>query len=135
MLPTSPPVPDEDSAPYWAGLREHRLELQRCDACAEVRFPRMPACPRCGSPEWSAYEASGAGRVYSWIVVHRPLPPFEVADLPVTIATVELDEGCRMLGRLVSGEAAVDVRVSADFVDHADRTELVFRAADDRTDS
>ena len=132
MLRTSAPVPDEDSAPYWAGLREHRLELQRCDACGEVRFPRMPACPRCGSPEWSAYQATGAGRVYSWIVVQRALPPFEAADLPATIATVELDEGCRLLGRLVTGAAGVDVRVSADYVDHADWTELVFRTLDNK---
>jgi len=129
VIATLPPAADEDSAPYWAGLREGRIELQRCTACGEVRFPRMPACPNCGSPDWVAHTAAGTGRIYSWIVVHRPLPPFEPADLPCTLATVELDEGCRLLGRLVSGAAGVDVPVTADFVAHGDAwTELVFRA-------
>ena len=126
-MKTSTPRTDEDSAAYWAGLREQRILLQRCAVCSEMRFPRMPACPNCGSPEWSEQEVSGSGRVYSWIVVHRPLPPFEQADLPCTLATVELDEGCRVLGRLVSGDARPDLRVRAEFCAHEDWTELVFR--------
>ncbi len=122
------PVADEDSAPFWQALREHRVLLQKCSNCREIRFPPMPGCPNCGSGEWEHLTATGLGRIYSWIVVHRPLGTITEADLPCTLATVELDEGCRVLGR-VTGEAGVDVRVSARYVDHDDWTELAFEPA------
>jgi uncharacterized OB-fold protein len=130
MTTASGPVPDEDSAPYWAGLRERRIQLQKCAVCGEVRFPRMPACPACGSPAWEELAAAGTGRVYSWIVVHRPLGTLTPEDLPCTLATVELDEGCRVLARLTAEyEVMTDLPVTADFVDHGEWTELVFLPA------
>ena len=121
----SGPVADEDSAPFWDALRGHRILLQQCAGCSEIRFPPMPGCPHCGSGDWEHVSASGRGRVYSWIVVHRPLGTITEADLPCTLATVELDEGCRVLGRL-TGDASIDLRVSATYVDHDDWTELAF---------
>jgi hypothetical protein len=133
----SRPVPDEDSAGYWAALREHHILLQRCTGCAETRFPRMPGCPRCGSDGFADVEVRGTGKVYSWIVIHRPLGGLTPDQLPRTIVTVELDEGCRVLGRLVSssGDAdgvGVDLPVEPLFVDHDGWTELAFTAAGQR---
>lgn len=127
----SRPVPDEDSADYWAALRDHRILLQQCRRCGETRFPRMPGCPQCGSEQFHDVEVRGSGKVYSWIVIHRPLGGLTAEQLPRTIATVELDEGCRILGRLVNGTAeaadvAADRPVEAVFVDHDDWTELAF---------
>ncbi len=130
-IPDSPgPSVDEDSAPFWSALREHRIVLQRCAQCGEVRFPRMPGCPRCGSSASDDIAATGHGRIYSWIVVHRPLGSIPEEALPSTIATVELAEGCRVLGRLLRGEAAVDYPVTACYVDHDSWTELAFAPAD-----
>lgn len=132
------PVPDEDSAAYWTALRDHRILLQRCSRCAETRFPRMPGCPRCGSADSSDIEARGTGTVYSWVVVHRPLGGLTTEQLPRTIVTVQLDEGCRMLGRLLKrgddeGPAVrVDLPVEAVFVDHAGWTEMAFTPAGQR---
>jgi uncharacterized OB-fold protein len=126
LQPAPGPAADEDSAPFWSALREHRLVLQKCRDCGEVRFPRMPGCPKCGSSASEDVSASGTGRIYSWIVVHRPLGTIPEDALPCTIATVELDEGCRVLGRLVSGSAGIDLPVSARFVDHDEWTELTF---------
>jgi len=125
----SAPVVDEDSAPFWEALRGHRVLLQKCANCQEIRFPPMPGCPNCGSGEWEHVTAGGRGRIYSWIVVHRPLGTITEADLPCTLATVELDEGCRVLGRL-TGDASVDLPVSARYVDHDEWTELAFVAAE-----
>ncbi|HEX4018963.1 MAG TPA: zinc ribbon domain-containing protein [Frankiaceae bacterium] len=121
----SGPVADEDSASFWEALREHHISLQKCSNCGEVRFPPMPGCPNCGSGECTHVTASGGGRVYSWIVVHRALGTITEADVPCTLATVELDEGCRVLGRL-SGDARVDLPVNARYVDHDGWTELAF---------
>jgi uncharacterized OB-fold protein len=120
------PVADEDSAPFWQALREHRIILQKCCNCSEIRFPPMPGCPRCGSGDAEHVTASGQGRIYSWIVVRRPMGSITQDQVPCTIATVELDEGCRVLGRLTAGETGVDVPVSAEYVERDGWTELTF---------
>jgi uncharacterized OB-fold protein len=123
--PVAGPVADEDSAPFWDALRGHQVLLQKCANCREIRFPPMPGCPKCGAGQSEHVTASGLGRVYSWIVVHRPLGTITEPDLPCTLATVELDEGCRVLGRL-TGDASIDLRVEARYVDHDNWTELAF---------
>jgi hypothetical protein len=130
IVPAPGPSADEDSAPFWSALREHRLVLQRCADCGEVRFPRMPGCPRCGSNASEDVPSGGRGRIYSWIVVHRPLGSIPEDALPCTIATVELEEGCRVLGRVLDGEAALDLPVTAGYLDHDAWTELTFVPAD-----
>jgi uncharacterized OB-fold protein len=91
----------------------------------------MPGCPHCGSAEADLVQVSGAGRIYSWIVAHRPVGTLTEDELPCTIITVELDEGCRMLGRLdTSVRPAVDLPVTPRFVDHDGWTELAFSAAE-----
>ncbi|WP_374450259.1 Zn-ribbon domain-containing OB-fold protein, partial [Stella sp.] len=53
------PVPDPDSAHFWAGCRSHRLLIQRCRACGTHRFPAGPICAHCRSREADWIEASG----------------------------------------------------------------------------
>jgi uncharacterized OB-fold protein len=120
------PRSDVDSEPFWAGLRERRILLQRCEADGRLRFPPMPSCPHCGTPGGEHVEVAGDARVYSWVVVHRALTPAQEGEVPYTIATVELD-GVRMVGRL-DGEPGDGVAVSPVFVDHADWTELRWTA-------
>lgn len=123
------PVPDEDSAPFWEALRAHEVLLQKCANCTRVRFPPMPGCPYCGSPAAEHVKSSGSGKVYSWIVAHRPVGTLKEAELPCTIATIELDEGCRMLGRLDTAvQPEMNLPVAPRFIDHADWTELAFTA-------
>jgi len=120
----SSPRVDVDSESFWAALRDHRIVLQQCQACAKKRFPPMPSCPWCGTPGGVDVETDASGRVYSWVTVHRQLTvPREV---PYTVATVQLDDGPRLLGRL-DGHASVDAPVESFFVDHDDWTELRFR--------
>ncbi|HVM63480.1 MAG TPA: OB-fold domain-containing protein [Acidimicrobiales bacterium] len=124
------PEPDADSAAWWDGLRAHRVVLQRCDACGRARFPPMPSCPWCGGRGASALDASGRGTVYSYVTAHQAVSPGYAGELPYTIATVELDEGPRVLGRVEPPLAAsVGAEVQAVFVDHPEWTELRFGVA------
>ena len=95
------PVPDSESTPFWDGMREGKLMLQRCTSSGEFLFPPVTFCP--GSlerPEWS--QASGRGTVFSWIVVRHPVPRDLYADdVPYVVALIDLEEGCRMTGNLV----------------------------------
>ena len=95
------PVPDSESTPFWDGMREGKLMLQRCASSGDFLFPPVTFCP--GSlerPEWA--QASGKGTVFSWITVRHPVPrDIYAGDVPYVVAIVALDEGCRMTGNLV----------------------------------
>jgi uncharacterized OB-fold protein len=119
-----PPVIDADSAGWWEGVRRGVITLQQCGACRRFRFPPLPSCPYCGCRESEETTASGLGRIYSWVTVHRSLAPEFVGEEPYTIVTVELDEGPRIFGRLVDGRPDAGERVKATFYS-VDQTVLV----------
>ncbi|MEV6674368.1 OB-fold domain-containing protein [Streptomyces sp. NPDC051162] len=102
------PVVNRDNAGFWDGVARRKLLIQRCDACAALRFPWLPGCGGCGSPEWTAVEASGAGTVYSYVVMHHP--PFPAFDPPYAVVLIELAEGVRMISN-VTGVAPERVRI------------------------
>ena len=98
------PVEAHDTSFFWQGLREGKLLLQRCRACATLRHPPGPMCPACQSLEWDTLQSSGRGTVYSFVVMHHPqIPPF---DYPNTVLLVELEEGTRLISQLVDARAA-----------------------------
>ena len=99
------PDVDADSQAWWAAVAERRLLLPHCENCGLTWFPPTPGCPRCGSTSVELAQASGRGRVYSWVVVNRALSPAFADDEPYTILAVDLDEGARMFGRLVGSVA------------------------------
>ena len=100
-MPAKPvPEPSPESRPYWAGLAEGRLMLQRCADCGRVRHYPRPLCDACHSFEVEWVEASGTGKVYSWTVTHHPFNIGFKRDLPYALATVDLVEGVRMQAQL-----------------------------------
>lgn len=121
-------ITDPDSDAFVEACRQNRLSLQCCDGCGRHRFPPMPSCPWCGDTESTLADATGRGHIYSWVTVRRALSAEQVDDVPYTIATVTLDEGCRMFGRLVSAEPVdAEMPVEAVYVDHGEHTEIRFR--------
>jgi uncharacterized protein len=123
---------DAESSLFWEGLSEHRLVLQRCDACGRHRFPPMPSCPWCGAVGSDTVESAGAGEVYSWVTVHRAFDERWAAETPYTIAAVRLREGCRVFARVEAppDRVTAGLAVEASFVDHDDWTELRFAPTD-----
>lgn len=103
------PVPDAVSLPFWEGIAEGVLRVQRCGACGRHVFYPRAVCPYCASSELDWVDASGRGRIHSYTVVHRGPPEYR-DEVPYVVALVELDEGVRMMARLVDVEpAAVSV--------------------------
>jgi uncharacterized protein len=120
------PVADADSQFYWEGLAQELLSVQECTACGRRRFPPMPCCPYCAATGTVIREAT-AGTVYSWITVRRAFQPAFAAEVPYTIATVDLDGGGRIAGRLEPEDAATPgLRVRPHFVHHPGWTEARF---------
>ncbi|ARF56492.1 bifunctional MaoC family dehydratase N-terminal/OB-fold nucleic acid binding domain-containing protein [Streptomyces gilvosporeus] len=102
------PVINRDNAGFWEGVAAHRLLIQRCGGCGALRFPWLPGCNACASPEWDTVEASGEGTVYSYVVLHHPrFPAFTMSDGaadaagPYAVALIELAEGVRMVSNVV----------------------------------
>ncbi|MFI5616137.1 bifunctional MaoC family dehydratase N-terminal/OB-fold nucleic acid binding domain-containing protein [Streptomyces sp. NPDC051567] len=106
------PVINRDNQGFWDGVRAHRLLIQRCVSCAALRFPWLPGCNTCACPDWDTVEASGAGTVFSYVVMHHPpFPAFTAHEHltehstehpttlggPYAVALVELAEGVRMI--------------------------------------
>lgn len=129
------PAPDPETRPFWDGLRDGRLMLQRCPQTGAYQFPPTTFCP--GSlavPEW--VQASGRGTIFSWIVVRHPVPRDIYADkVPYIVALVTLEEGCRMTGNLLdcvpeAVEAGMAVEIAFNRVS-PDLTLPVFRPAAD----
>jgi uncharacterized OB-fold protein len=92
------PVPTPETKHFWDGTLVGELRLQRCEDCANVYFPPRPFCPACASRKVSVFPASGKGKLYSYIIHHRPAPGFTP---PYSIAVVELAEGPRMMTNIV----------------------------------
>ncbi|WP_274560413.1 bifunctional MaoC family dehydratase N-terminal/OB-fold nucleic acid binding domain-containing protein [Streptomyces spiramyceticus] len=102
------PVINRDNAGFWDGVAGHRLLIQRCGGCGTLRFPWLPGCGACGSPEWDTVEASGAGTVFSYVVMHHPaFPAFAASDHaadaagPYAVGLIELAEGVRIISNVV----------------------------------
>jgi uncharacterized OB-fold protein len=95
------PNPTEDTEAYWEAARNSELVIKTCGACGHMFMPPMPLCPVCWSEDVKWMRASGRGKVFSFIIVHRPQHPAFFPDAPYNVAIVELEEGPRMHARIV----------------------------------
>jgi hypothetical protein len=122
---------DPDSRFYREGLAAGRILLQQCGACGRIRFPPLPTCPYCASRDAAIVESAGTGRVYSWVGVRVAMTPASSGDVPYAVAVVELDEGCRVLGRMRELDGvACEMPVQAVVRRPADDPYLEFARAD-----
>ena len=98
-------------------MDDRRVLIARCAECSNLQHPPTPMCPKCGSVEWSAQEASGRGTVHSWIVSHHPN---RTEEPPRIVALVQLEEGVRMVSNLCDidpQDVSNDVEVEVTFAD------------------
>jgi uncharacterized OB-fold protein len=102
-LPIPVTEPDGLSAPYWAGLRQNRLLVQRCGHCQTWQFGPEWICHRCHAldPGWS--EVEPRGRIFSWERVWHPSHAALRLHGPYLAVLVEIPHagGVRMVGNLL----------------------------------
>jgi len=99
------PHPTPISAPFWDGLKQGKVLLQRCLDCGDQWsfYPRRH-CRHCLSSRVEWAEVSGRGRVYAFTVARIPTLPEFAGPEPQILAVVELDEGERINTTLVGLE-------------------------------
>jgi uncharacterized protein len=128
-LPSGLPIPvaeaDGLSAPYWNGLRDNRLLVQRCEHCRTWQFGPEWLCHRCHAldPEWT--EVEPRGRIFSWERVWHPSHAALRNHGPYIAVLVELPQadGVRMVGNLIGDpmqEVVIGVEVEGVFEHHRD---------------
>ena len=98
------PEPTPLSQPYWDALKDGRLTFQRCRKCNHAWLPPRAECPQCLAAEWDWTEASGKGRVISWVIYHHAYHEVFKQRLPYNVTLVELDEGPRLITNIVNPE-------------------------------
>lgn len=105
------PLEDPDSAGFWQAARNGTFAVCRCRDCLLWMQPPLERCRACGGAT-AFEEASGRGRLHSWVVANRASVPGP--EVPYVIGVVEIEEqpGVRFSG-LVLDEGPAELRVGA----------------------
>ncbi|WID99808.1 OB-fold domain-containing protein (plasmid) [Bosea vestrisii] len=111
----SRPVPAPDryvpSKPFWENAKQGRLVLQYCRDTQRFQHPPHPLSLYTGSQNVEWREVEGRGTIYAATVVRVPGPGV-TGRLPLSVATVELAEGVRIIANIVDSDAG-DIRIGA----------------------
>ncbi len=127
------PLIEDESRPFWDALRDGKLLIKHCTACDAFHYYPRPFCPSCWSDDVEWHEASGRATVYTYSTVYvNDLPPFG-PQVPYVAAVVELEEGPRMMTRLVDctkDDITLGMPVEVTYTDLDDELKIaVFRPA------
>ena len=98
--PHPAPRPTPLSQPMWDAAKQGKLLLQYDRKAGKYQFFPRPLALYSGSDEVEWREASGKGKLYAWTLVHVPVRGLEDV-VPYVAAAVELDEGVRVMARLI----------------------------------
>jgi uncharacterized OB-fold protein len=95
------PGMDLISQGYWDGVTRNELVVQQCDGCGRLRHYPQHLCPGCQSSGCHHVSIAKSGTVHSWTISEHNFDTEIVQDVPYTLATVDICEGVRVLGRYV----------------------------------
>jgi uncharacterized OB-fold protein len=96
------PLATPTSAPFWNGLKDGVVRLQRCGTCQSWVFYPRNRCPGCLSDALQWRDVSGKGTLYTYTIARQPTSPHFANEVPQLLAVVELDEGVRVTTTLVN---------------------------------
>ena len=111
------PVIQPWSQQFWEGTKKCRLLIQECDDCKEKIFYPRKSCPACWSSNLGWYESTGKGKIYTYTVTMTGVEKEFAEDLPYVLACVDLEEGIRMMTRIVDCDPeAVEIGMDVEVV-------------------
>ncbi|MFN8544458.1 MAG: OB-fold domain-containing protein [Candidatus Binatia bacterium] len=101
--PVSLPLPAMEglAKAFYEFCRARELRFQRCTDCGTWRHVPRERCGECGSARTEWARSSGRGTVFTWTTVARALHPAFAGETPYAAVVVEMDEGVRLLSRVV----------------------------------
>ncbi len=95
-----PPL-DDRNTPYREALSRGELILQQCQSCTSYQYPFESFCYECGSNLLEHKVSRGQGFIYSFVKVHQPYHSAFKPFIPYTVATIQLDDGPRLLSAML----------------------------------
>ena len=124
-LPQPAPLPDGLDRPYWEGLAEERLLVQKCQNCATWQWGPEWVCHSCHSFDVGFEETAARGNIYSYERVWHPVHPALREQGAYLVVLVELPHagGIRLVGNLLGDpERPVQIGTAVEgvFEHHAD---------------
>ena len=85
-----PNINDRETAPFFAGAREHKLVVKQCGSCGNGIHPPTAHCPFCGSWDTHWQQSKGMGTLHTWSVVEHQVHP--AYPVPYTLVVVTLND-------------------------------------------
>jgi uncharacterized OB-fold protein len=123
----SAPAPTRDGLdePFWSGLRNEQLMLQRCRSCRRWQWGPEWVCHRCHSFDVGYEQTEPIGILYSHERVWHPVHPTLAEQGPYVVVLVELPQadGVRIVGNLLGDPLQpleIGARLHGVFEHHAD---------------
>jgi hypothetical protein len=95
------PIQLNFSKPFWEGAKDKKLMLQYCPQSGKYQFYPRPVSVYTGKRDLEWREASGKGCIYSFSLSYKAPPPFKDVK-PYIVASVELEEGVRILTNIIN---------------------------------
>lgn len=125
------PIQLNFSKPFWDGAKDKKLMLQYCPQSGKYQFYPRPISVYTGKRDLEWREASGKGHVYSFSLSYKAPAPFKDVK-PYVVATIELDEGVRILTNIVNCDpksVKIDMPVRLTWVEAGTTNYPVFEPA------
>ena len=105
------PNPTVETKPFWEYCKKHELRMQKCIDCSYIRNPASIICPKCHSMQAKWVKLSGRGKVFSFVIVHYVWDKAFANDVPYATASIELEEGPRMVSN-ITGCKMEDIKIN-----------------------
>ena len=112
------------SEAFWRATKQRKLLIQKCNGCQSLIFYPRKYCPECWSADLGWQEAVGRAKVNTFTITRGGVEPKFQGDLPYVLAMVDLEEGVRMMTRIIGCDPE-SVRIGMD-------VEVVFEDITDR---
>lgn len=124
-LPKPVPTSDGLDAPYWNGLQEEKLFIQRCSSCHHWQWGPEWICHRCHSFDLGFEEVEPRGLIYSHERIWHSVHPALKEQGPYIVILVEIPhaDGIRLVGNLLGDpeqRLQIGDEVTAVFEHHED---------------
>ena len=94
-MPKLIPVPDAMSKPFWDGVNQKKLMVQKCEH-GHLQYPPKAKCQDCGSDKLQWSEVKGSGHISCFIVIEDGRLDRRKPDQPYNMALINLDEDPRI---------------------------------------
>jgi uncharacterized OB-fold protein len=95
---------------FWRCIpQRYSLIGTHCTSCDEYFFPPRDVCPNCRrAAQLEEHRFSGLGTIITYTTIHTATDDFE-RQTPYHLAIIELDEGPRLTGQIVSSPGGVKI--------------------------